>query len=303
MTPFTVPGFMRLAFTIFVGIGFLLLGLGGCNVGEQGGGNPGSGANGTEDTDVNVDADDPTDTGSGVNGADDDDSTTQDNTGTDTGEAGKIIAEPVDDASYLFAPDEIRTYELLLSKADLSFLNSAPAAEEYVEGKLVFEGKTISPVGIRYKGSIGAFGMCTGFGWGPNGGRKTCPKLSMKVKINWEGSDARFYGLKKLQFHSMNTDDSLMREQLGYYAFRAMGVASPRTAHVRLLINGKFEGVFLLVEQIDGCFTRSRFSEGGKGNLYKEIWPVTTRERPYIISLRTNEDENPSVDRPIALAR
>ena len=58
---------------------------------------------------------------------------------------------------------------------------------------------------------------------------KTCVKLSMKVKINHTDDDLKFHGLKKLQFHAMNTDASLMRERLSYYLFREMGIP----AHVQ----------------------------------------------------------------------
>ena len=58
---------------------------------------------------------------------------------------------------------------------------------------LFFEGDTISPVGIRYKGSVGAFVGCTS---GKNplepSGRKICKKLSMKVKIDWNGRKNKF---------------------------------------------------------------------------------------------------------------
>ena len=33
----------------------------------------------------------------------------------------------------------------------------------------------------------------------------------MKIKINWKG-DNKFYGMKKLQFHSQNLDKSKMHE-------------------------------------------------------------------------------------------
>ncbi len=316
--------YTRLYFAYSGGIILLLLGIGGCVTDKQVTGDADSGADTSTDADADTDtdadsdadsdadadndadtdsdADSDGDTDGDADSTDEDDTATEDDTETDTGEAAEVIAEPNDDATYLFSPDEVRTYELRLSKADLAFLNSAPAAEEYVEGELVFEGQTVSPVGIRYKGNAGSYNQCTAMGLGGAHGRKTCPKLSMKVKINWEDPDARFYGLKKLQFHAMNSDDSLMREQLGYYAFRSMGIAAPRTAHVRLLINGTLEGVFLLVEQIDGRFTRSHFTEGGKGNLYKEVWPIHSKPAPYLNALRTNEDEDPSVDRPLALA-
>jgi spore coat protein CotH len=165
---------------------------------------------------------------------------------------------------------------------------------------LIFEGDTISPVGIRYKGSIGAFVGCVD---GPNvfepSGEKICTKLSMKVKINWKGRDERFYDLKKLQFHSQNLDPTQLHERLGYWLFRSMGVEAPRSVHARLMINGEYSGLYALTEQIDGSFTDYHFDDQN-GNVYKEVWPLyndgtPTNPQSFIGALKTNEDDNPSV--------
>lgn len=202
-------------------------------------------------------------------------------------------------SDYIFDQEKLHTFELTLSADALAEIDADPAAEEYVEGSLSFEGETVEKVGIRYKGSIGAFvGCLSGTDWANPSGRKTCTKLSMKIKVNWENSDDKFYGLKKLQFHSQNLDDSKMRERLGYWLFSEMGVPAPRSVHARLMINGKFSGVYALTEQIDGRFTRFNFDDGS-GNLYKEIWPLNSNGNPhsnsdYINALKTNEDEDPS---------
>ena len=117
----------------------------------------------------------------------------------------------------------------------------------------------------------------------------------MKIKINWEDSNDEFYGVRKLQFHAMNNDPSQMRERLGYWLFNEVGAPAPRTAYVRVNINGSFAGLFLLVEQIDGRFTRDRFDDG-TGNLFKQVWPLTTSGDPQaesalVAALETNEDE------------
>jgi spore coat protein CotH len=118
-----------------------------------------------------------------------------------------------------------------------SELDADPTAEEYVEGTLTFEGEEIGPIGVRYKGSVGAFLFCTD---GPSpcmpSGAKTCTKLSLKLKINWDGSDAEFYVVKKVQLHSQNLDDTKMHERLGYWMFREMGIPAPRSTHARVVI-------------------------------------------------------------------
>lgn len=210
-----------------------------------------------------------------------------------TGEdPGTVEPEPLDPAHYLFDPTRVHVFELELAPLDLERVDSDPKAEEYVPARLHLEGTSID-VGYRYKGSVGGFRPpCTAeFDGGPKNG-----KCSIKLSVNWKDPDAQFFGLKKLLFHAMNKDDSQLRERLGYGLFRTMGVPAPRAVHAVLKVNGHAE-LYALVEEIDGRFTRSRFSEGGKGNLYKEIWPIHEAPSVYEAALETNEDQSPSVER------
>lgn len=204
-------------------------------------------------------------------------------------------------SDYIFDQGSLRTYHLTIPNSSLNAINANPAVEQYVEGMLVFEGDTISPVGIRYKGSIGGFVNCvSGDDWANPSGSKICTKLSMKVKINWEGREEKFYKLRKLQFHSQNLDPSQMHERLGYWLFREMGISAPRSVHAKLNINGEYAGLFALTEQIDGRFVNYNFDDD-EGNLYKEVWPLDSWGNPtpayrYINALKTNEDNDPNVD-------
>lgn len=190
----------------------------------------------------------------------------------------------------LFNDDVVRTYELLIHPDSLAKIDNNPTAEEYVEASALIIGTdTIGPVGVRYKGNEGAWWGCTSEHLS---GAKTCAKLSMKIKINWN-ADTTFYGMKKFQLHAMNTYASQLRERVGYWFFRQMGVAAPRVVHARLKINGQEAGLFAHVEQIDGRFAKYHFADGG-GNLYKELWPlyggVANTESYMRSSLETNEE-------------
>ena len=197
-------------------------------------------------------------------------------------------------SDYIYDQNKLHRFDLFLTQENLDEINNNPAAENYVEGSLVFEEKVIKNVGIRYKGSIGAWvGCLSNEDWTNPSGYKTCPKLSMKIKINWKG-DNKFYGMKKLQFHSQNLDKSKMHERLGYYMFRNFGITAPRSNHALLYINGEFNGVFANTENVDGPFTNKHFINPD-GNLYKEVWPVKSsggnREENYFIDgLKTNEE-------------
>ena len=211
-----------------------------------------------------------------------------------------LSALTADDSGYIFDQERLHTFELTLSDEALAQIDRNPSAEEWVLGSLTFEGETIDRVGIRYKGSIGAWvGCLSDPDWSDPSGHKVCTKLSMKVKVNWDDSNREFHGLRRLQFHNMNLDPSQMHERLGYWLFREMGVPAPRSVHARLIVNGTYVGVFALTEQIDGRFTRHNFDDG-TGNLYKEVWPLhagyVTGDLFFVEALKTNEDENPSIE-------
>jgi spore coat protein CotH len=206
--------------------------------------------------------------------------------------APAIVLEPNDEATYLFDQTQLRTYNIVIAQADLDSINRHPSAEAWVQASLEFEGKTYGAVSVRYKGSAGAFmyPCTTGDFDGPKAG-----KCSLKLGFDEIDAKGHFFGLKKLNFHAMNADSSMLRDRLAYRLFRDAGVAAPRAAHARVLINGALEGLFVVVEQIDGRFTRGRFSEGGAGNLYKEVWPVYDDPLVYQAALETNAKDQPSV--------
>jgi len=206
-----------------------------------------------------------------------------------TGAQGKREA-----AAAMFAEDQIHTYNLILSEENLEAINANPTAEQWVEGTLVMDGgDTAEQVGIRYKGSEGAwYGCVQGGPWG--GGRKICP-LNMKVKIDYK-TDTTFHGLKTLQFHAMNDHPSKLTETVAYWFVSQMGIPSPRTAYCKLLINGQFEGLYLHVEEMDGRFVDA-WQPDSDANLFKEVWPLSwdgtaTTEQAMVDALRTNEKKS-----------
>jgi len=194
-------------------------------------------------------------------------------------------------SEYVFDDDQLRTYELIIAPDDLAWLDANALLEQYVPATLRFEGRDYGPIGVRYKGGFGTLQSCF-----DAQGNRTCAKISIKLKFNEYDPAGRFYQLKKLNFHSMNADPSKLHDRLAYTLYRQMGVPAPRAVHARLIINGELQGLYALVEQIDGRFTRMNFADGGEGNLYKEVWPVTAATaQPYLDKLQTNEDQNPDV--------
>jgi spore coat protein H len=200
-----------------------------------------------------------------------------------TGPIGVVI--PDDEArAWVFDETVVHTYELTLDPAVWAALQANARDEQYAEADLSAAGQVLARVGLRFKGSLGTLASCIA-----DDGTLTCGKLSMKLKFDEYVLDQRFFGLKRLVFNSMAFDDSLLHERLAYRVYREMGVIAPRSVHARLIINGEDWGVFSLVEDVDGRFTKNHFVDGD-GNLYKEAWPSNVDQDILAAALETNEE-------------
>lgn len=192
-------------------------------------------------------------------------------------------AAPSSSADWVFDEEQVRTYELELGATEWAELQARALDEEYVAAQLSVDGELVGQVGLRFKGNAGTLARCA------RPGALICPKVSMKIKFDEFEPEQRWQGFKRLNFNSMLSDPTYLRERLAYQLFREMGVPAPRAGHARLVVNGEDRGVYSLVEDIDGRFTDDRF-EKGDGNLYKEQWPTTSSARTLTERLETNED-------------
>jgi hypothetical protein len=147
---------------------------------------------------------------------------------------------PPDLAAWLYDPGAVVEIDLDLPPSSLDALEEEPT--EYVEGQfsLTTTGASYGPleVGVRLKGGLGSF-------------RPLGAKAAFKVKFNEFIPGQRFVGLKTLTLNNMVQDSSNMHEALTYEAFRAAGVAAPRTGYAYVRLNDEDYGLYLNVETMD----------------------------------------------------
>ncbi|MGG0276419.1 CotH kinase family protein [Bacillus rhizoplanae] len=67
-----------------------------------------------------------------------------------------------------------------------------------------------------------------------------------------------FQGVQEMHLNSEFNDPSLIRNKLSLDFFSDIGTLSPKSQHVLVKINNRFEGVYLLLESVDENFLRSR---------------------------------------------
>jgi spore coat protein H len=198
------------------------------------------------------------------------------------------------DAKALFDSAVVPTFDLYLPPGEWTKLQINARDETYIPANVCYEGRSIGEVGLRFKGNVGSLGICFN-----DQDELICPRLDMKLKFNKYDKDLRFHGLKRLNFNVATGDDTYMKEALTYDVYREMGIVTPRTGWANVRVNGKSQGLYLLVEQVDGRFTEDRWPEDPNGNVYKEMWPVIFRSNAsvtpdsetVVAHLKTNEDE------------
>jgi len=105
-----------------------------------------------------------------------------------------------------------------------------------------------------------------------NSGNRTlaAPKRSWKAELDQgPGPDGEIAGMTCLNLKSMYNDPSQMRESLAWKLFAAAQVPASRHTYARLGINGRYLGLFAVIEQVDKPFLAQRFPGRPRGNLFK----------------------------------
>jgi hypothetical protein len=142
----------------------------------------------------------------------------------------------------LFDPTRVVEIDLELPEASRDALASDPG--EYVDATFSLTGPAGSygplAIGARLKGSASF--------------RPLTRKAAFKLKFGHSVKGQRLLGLKTLTLNNMVQDPSMVHEVLAYEAFRAAGIAAPRTGYAYLRVNGADYGVYLNVETPDGVF-------------------------------------------------
>ncbi|MHC5063352.1 MAG: CotH kinase family protein [Planctomycetota bacterium] len=187
----------------------------------------------------------------------------------------------------VFEANKLLTFELTLAPEDLALMRDDPKAEKYFPARLNVGLEQVGLVGLRYKGGDGTLHRFDEVEMRP-GNR---PKFSLKVNFGKYVKGNRFNGLKRLNFHSMIHDNSLMRDRIAYGMYRTAGLQAPRSGHARVVINGEYQGVFAMVEQVDQTFIDEHIGDPGQGVLFKGAWPVWTGANSYTRKIKVDRGE------------
>lgn len=173
--------------------------------------------------------------------------------------------------------NNIRSFEQLIE---------ARETESYIPCKIQIDGNTIDSIGIRAKGE-------SSYDFYPS------RKKSLKIKLNAFIKNQKYNGIKKFSLNNNFKDPTMIREKLMLDFIRDEGLPAPRGTFVKLYLNEKYWGLYLLVEEIDKEFIKTTFNGDSIGNLYKgEPFPNLAYEGDSVLPYfrkylkKTNEKQN-----------
>jgi len=165
----------------------------------------------------------------------------------------------------VFNESVIHTVELSIAENDWqAIIEEADAYENtnpdrpYYQAQLRFDGELMdNDIGVRLKGHI-SIQLSNGHSY------------PLKLDFNRYAGEQTLDGLKKLNLNNNFQDPPLniVRDFIGYNAWREFGVAASRTAFAHVRVNQEDLGLYVMVEQVDGGFIKRHFTEP-YGDLYK----------------------------------
>ncbi len=161
----------------------------------------------------------------------------------------------------LYAEDLLPTFELDLAEADWAALKQDRAQGEEPWYPVTFRyGAESLPAMVRLRGNNSDCG----------------DKVQVAISFNQVDRKARFHGLRRLNLDHGGCHT--MEERLALSFARDLGLPAACANHARLVVNGKYYGLFTNIEHVNKDFLQRQFGEEDEGNLYKSGNKLRTHE-------------------------
>jgi spore coat protein H len=161
------------------------------------------------------------------------------------------------EADAVFDHPALLRIQIQIPQAGLNLLSrtrwengSRPEAKAIVrEGGVVYTN-----VAVHLKGSAGSF-------------RSVDQKPALTLNFDKFAPDQSFHGLHKISLNNSVQDSTFLCEKMARELFIAAGVPTPRASHALVELNGRYLGMYVVLEGANKQFLK-RYFDNAKGNLY-----------------------------------
>lgn len=164
-----------------------------------------------------------------------------------------VTAEASDE---LFAGDTLHDVHLYIHSRDLQRLRSEYLENTYFPADLVWRNTRVRNVAVRSRG-----GLAT----------RDAVKLSFRVDFNRYNPRQTFLGLRAIVLDNLFQDPTMMHEALSMSVYARMGQTAMRESFGRVYVNGEYQGLYGIVEDVDESFLTRTFG-GDAGYLFEYQW-------------------------------
>jgi len=168
---------------------------------------------------------------------------------TGTAAVQQTVAEDV------FDDTRLHDVRLFINSKDLAILRDRYRENINTPADIQIDGTRVRNVAVRSRG----------------GGSRNPTKMGLRIDFNFYTASQRFRGLEALVLDNLWQDPALIREALTMKIFRRLGEAAPRESFCRLFLNNQYQGLYALVEEIDGDFVERQTGETG-AHVFEYHW-------------------------------
>jgi spore coat protein CotH len=151
-------------------------------------------------------------------------------------------AQTTDD---LFDAHTVQELRIVINERDLKELRERYLENVYFPADLHWRGLHVQNVGVRSRGLAS----------------RSATKPGLRIDFNRYTSGQRFLGLASIALDNLVTDPTMVRERLAMAFFHHLGQPAPRETFSRVYINNVFQGLYAIVESIDGDFLTRTLGE------------------------------------------
>ena len=167
------------------------------------------------------------------------------------GAAGPRAAE-AQTAAALFDGRTLQELRLFINESDLADLRRRYAENIYYPADLQWRDQRVRNVGVRSRGM----------------GSRSATKPGLRIDFNRYTTGQKFLGLQSIALDNLLQDASMVREGAAMALFDRLGEPASRESFGRLYINNVFQGVYAIIEAIDGDFLARTLGERS-GHLFE----------------------------------
>lgn len=185
----------------------------------------------------------------------------------------------------VFEQAGVQDVRLWMHSTDIAQLRATADQNTYYPADFEYRGVVVRNIGVRSRGL----------------GSRNATKLGLRLDFNHYASGQRFAGHKALVLDNLWQDPTLVRERLALRLYEAMGVPAPREVFVRVFVNGAYEGLYALVEEINAQMLTRIGNDEGVLFEYKFLGPYRAQDLgtaldPYVPLFEARTHESRPVD-------